>query len=606
MAENETRSSLLGHELKQLTFGWTDYSLFTGLLGVSVLIGIYFGCFSKKQDNTTEYLLGGKSMSCFPVSMSLIASHVSAVSLLAIPVEVYQYGTQYAACIFTSIISCGLIALIYMPVFYRLQLTSTFEYLEMRFTRPVRTFASFLATLSLALYVPLIIYVPALAFSQATSINLHLVAPIICIVCIFYTTIGGLKAVVWADTIQMIVTLGGSENRILEVRSKSIELLQFMHELPSIRSLCGHQGDDLLFFCSMSPSPFERNSFWGMSVGMTMTWLAGVGISQVSMQRFLAVPNIKEAYKAVGCTAICLVVIKWVSVFTGLIMYTRYHKCDPISTHVITRSDQLLPYYVLDVAASVPGLPGLFLAGLVSAGLSTMSAGLNTVAGTIYEDFIDPWLSESNNKEARAATIMKSIVVVVGLVCVALVFLVDRLSDIFQMSLTLHGVTAGAMLGIFTLGMIVPWATSKGAIAGGLLSMICMVWIIVGAQVNVATKRLVYQPLPTSTEDCLNVDSPFNRTVTNTTSSLPTPNEKPFILFTISFMYYTLVGFLIVMVVGTLVSFLCGVPDLKDVDRKLFPPIIQRFLPPEKYTEVPMHSIPSTLVTNPEKEKINA
>lgn len=66
-----------------------------------------------------------------------------------------------------------------------------------------------------------------------------------------------------------------------------------------------------------------------------------------------------------------------------------------------------MPYYVLDVAGNVPGLPGLFLAGLVSAGLSTMSAGLNTVTGTIYEDFIDRWMPESSDKETRAATIMK-------------------------------------------------------------------------------------------------------------------------------------------------------------------------------------------------------
>lgn len=74
---------------------------------------------------------------------------------------------------------------------------------------------------------------------------------------------------------------------------------------------------------------------------------------------------------------------------------------------VVARSDKILPYYVLDVAADVPGLPGLFLAGLVSAGLSTMSAGLNTVAGTIYEDFIDRWMPESNDKETKAANVMK-------------------------------------------------------------------------------------------------------------------------------------------------------------------------------------------------------
>jgi len=74
---------------------------------------------------------------------------------------------------------------------------------------------------------------------------------------------------------------------------------------------------------------------------------------------------------------------------------------------VVANNDKILPYYVLDVAADVPGLPGLFLAGLVSAALSTMSVGLNTVAGTIYEDFIDRWMPESNDKENKATNIMK-------------------------------------------------------------------------------------------------------------------------------------------------------------------------------------------------------
>ncbi|OAD59039.1 Sodium-coupled monocarboxylate transporter 2 [Eufriesea mexicana] len=596
MAENET--TLGGQELRELTFGWTDYSLFSGLLGISVLIGIYFGCFSKKQDNTTEYLLGGKTMSCFPVSMSLIASHISAVSLLAIPVEVYQYGTQYAVCIFTATISCGLISLIYVPVFYQLQLTSTFEYLEMRFTRPVRLFASFLYSLSLVIYVPLIIYVPALAFSQATAINIYLITPVICIVCIFYTTIGGLKAVVWADTIQMTVTLGS----LFAVFILGTIAVGGVFETWRV----SEEGGRIIFW-NMDPSPFIRNSFWGMSIGMTTTWLSGLGISQVSMQRFLAVPNIREAHKAIAFMGLCMVIMKWVSVFTGLIMYTRYHSCDPISTKIISRSDQLLPYYVLDVAANVPGLPGLFLAGLVSAGLSTMSANLNTVAGTIYEDFIDPWLPDCSNKESRAANIMKGIVVVVGLVCMMLVFVVDRLGDVFRVSLTLHSITSGAMLGIFTLGMIVPWATSKGAITGGLLSMLFMVWIIVGAQVSMAQNKLNYPPLPTSNEDCLNVGVSVNKTTTGTGYSPPSDDDdKPFVLFTISFMYYALVGFVIVMVIGTIVSFIFGANDLRTINRNHFPPIIQRFLPPEKYTDVPMHSIPNTLVSNPEKEKLNS
>ncbi|KAL6443066.1 hypothetical protein ACFW04_002798 [Cataglyphis niger] len=571
MIANGTESFFAGHELRELTFGWTDYILFGGLLGISVLIGIYFGFFSTKQDNTTEYLLGGKTMSFLPISMSLIASHISGVSLLGVPSEVYQYGTQYAACIFTSFISCFLIIFLYLPVFYKLQLKSTFEYLEIRFARPVRILASFLYTLSLIVYVPLIIYVPALAFSQATGMNLYYVAPVICLVCIFYTTIGGLKAVVWADTVQMTVTVG-SLVAVLILGTIAVGGVGATWRI-------AEEGGRIVFW-NMNPSPFIRNSFWGMSVGMTMTWLASLGISQVSIQRFLAVPTIKEAQKSIWFLAVGLVVVKFISVFTGLTMYARYHKCDPITAHVVARSDKILPYYVLDVAADVPGLPGLFLAGLVSAGLSTMSAGLNTVAGTIYEDFIDRWMPESNDKETKAANVMKVTVVILGILCVGMVFLVDRLGDIFQLSLTVTGITAGAMLGLFSLGMLVPWATTKGAVVGGLMSMVTMIWIIVGAQWHMVNRRLYYEPLPSTTDGCLNMPGLLNRTVTTTQNlvQVESVEDEPFFMYRISFMYYTLLGALIVIVIGTIVSFVCGAPDLSDVNRDHFAPFITRIL----------------------------
>ncbi|KAG5318278.1 SC5A8 protein, partial [Pseudoatta argentina] len=597
MTVNGTELFFVGQELKELTFGWTDYTLFAGLLGISMLIGIYFGFFSTKQNNTTEYLLGGKSMSFLPISMSLMASHISGVSLLGVPSEVYQYGTQYAACIFTSFISCFLIVRIYLPVFYKLQLTSTFEYLEIRFARPVRQLASFLYTLALVIYVPLIIYVPALAFSQATGINLHYVAPVICMVCIFYTTIGGLKAVVWADTVQMTVTVGS----LIAVLILGTIAVGGVSETWRIAEKGGR-----IVFWNMDPSPFTRNSFWGMSVGMVMAWLASLGISQVSMQRFLAVPTIEEARKSVWVLAVGLIFIKMISVFTGLIMYARYHKCDPIATHVVARSDKILPYYVLDVAANVPGLPGLFLAGLVSAGLSTMSAGLNTVAGTIYEDFIDPWMPE-NNKETKAANIMKVTVVILGILCVGMVFVMDRLGDIFQLSLTLTGITAGTMTGLFSLGMLVPWATAKGAVIGAVVSMTMMLWIIVGAQWHMANRSLYYEPLPSSTEGCVKMSDLFNRTTTTTQNPVQVESvDEPFFMYRISFMYYTLLGALIVMVIGTTVSFICGAADIRNIDRDYFPPFITRFMPPKKYMEVSLHTVPTALITNPEKEELKS
>lgn len=74
---------------------------------------------------------------------------------------------------------------------------------------------------------------------------------------------------------------------------------------------------------------------------------------------------------------------------------------------MVKRKDETLPYFVMDIARKMPGLPGIFLAGIVSSALSTMSAGLNTLSGVIYEDFIGKWISESPDKDAKAANIMK-------------------------------------------------------------------------------------------------------------------------------------------------------------------------------------------------------
>lgn len=97
---------------------------------------------------------------------------------------------------------------IYLPVFYDLQVTSAFTYLELRFDKFVRSAASLVYALQCIIYIPIVIYVPALAFSQVTGVNLHVITPIICVICIFYTTVGGLRAVVWTDTLQFVLMIG--------------------------------------------------------------------------------------------------------------------------------------------------------------------------------------------------------------------------------------------------------------------------------------------------------------------------------------------------------------------------------------------------------------
>lgn len=118
-----------------------------------------------------------------------------------------MYGTQYGMFIISSVFVATVMIFVYLPVFHKLQLHSGYEYLKLRFDERIRNIASIIFVLKTLLYMPIVVYIPALAFNQVSGINIHLITPVVCLICIFYTTIGGLKGVVWADTFQFTITM---------------------------------------------------------------------------------------------------------------------------------------------------------------------------------------------------------------------------------------------------------------------------------------------------------------------------------------------------------------------------------------------------------------
>lgn len=301
----------------------------------------------------------------------------------------------------------------------------------------------------------------------------------------------------------------------------------------------------------MDPDPLVRVSFWTVLFGLTTTWISQLGVTQSSIQRFLAVPDIRLARRSVWIFAIGLIFIKACSCFTGLLIYARYETCDPVSTGVVNKLDQILPYYVMDVAGKFPGLPGLFIAGIFSAALSSMSSSLNTLAGTIYEDFLRPRFPDASEK--FASNIMKALVVLLGILELSLVFVCEHLDTVFTMTLSLAGLTAGTLLGIFTMGMILPKANTTGVIAGAVSSMVFVLMLIVGSQSIPKGSHLEYR-----TDGCdsglLNSTVP---TIIDMKAQSDIINSIPW-LFKISMMYYSFIGFIFVFVVGYPISLMTG------------------------------------------------
>ncbi|XP_059218374.1 sodium-coupled monocarboxylate transporter 1 isoform X6 [Stomoxys calcitrans] len=502
-------------------FGWVDYCVFVLMLIICAFIGFYFGFIEKKQKNqkrsatehrrgseALDYLVGGRKMKVFPVSLSLVASFVSGISLLGTSTEIYVYGTQYAFILITLALSGVISWYVFLPVFCNLQLTSTYEYFEMRFGKGIRLFGSILFSLGTITWLPIVIYVPALAFNQVTGVNIHIITPLVCMVCIFYTCVGGLKAVVWTDVIQTIIMVGAI---IFVVVKGTIDVggLGVVFER--------NWATGRIEIPELTWDPTARISMLSIMVGTTL-WYTQVNCgNQVIVQRYLSVPSIREAKRACIYFTTGIVLINVLCMYNGLLIFANYYDCDPLSTKLAKAKDQMVPLMVMETLQFLPGMAGLFVAGVFSAALSSLSTGLNSLAAVFLEDYIKPFRKETLT-ERQTAWIMRSTVVFIGVLSVALVLVIQFLGHaVVQLSTTLSSVTGGPLLSLFLMGLLMPWINSKSAVSGCIVSFITMTWICVKCQVALATGELVYAEKPMSTEGCTYDFEPIMTSLANST-----------------------------------------------------------------------------------------
>ncbi|XP_022915693.2 sodium-coupled monocarboxylate transporter 2-like [Onthophagus taurus] len=543
-----------------LLFSWLDYTLFILMLLISTIIGIYYGFF-QKQTSAKEYLLGGKNMNVWPISLSLVSSCVSGVPLLTFPTEIYSFGISTALVTFEMAIIFGSTYFIFLPVFYQLQVTSMYEYFQLRFDKSMRILASVLYTIYMALYLPLVIYVPSLALSQVTGIAAGVLSPILCGICIFYTTLGGLKAVVWTDALQFFFMIG----------SMLVVVVVGTIHAGGIENLWKLASDNGRLDLTFELDPTIKDSFWSGAVGFLFVWFTVVSLNQGTIQKCMSLSSYKEVKKALLTSWITLSILLFFVFFTGLTMYAKYFDCDPLASNKIQKRDQMVPYFVMDVSKNIPGLAGLFIAGILSAALSTLSAGMNCLGATIYEDFLKPFLG-ANISDKKTSLLLKLIVAAIGVICTALVYAVEQLGNVLPLVLSVFGVAGGPILGIFTVGMMVPMVNSIGALIGGIVSLVVMSWIVVGTHIYRTTHP--YSLLPISTDGC-----PLNGTLSalNTTAHVFVKDDG-FFLFRLSPNYYTLMGFLIVVVLSVVISFLFKKRNTI-VDKDCITPFMQFLLP---------------------------
>ncbi|KAH3802712.1 hypothetical protein DPMN_156392 [Dreissena polymorpha] len=189
-----------------------DWVLFALMLGISAVIGIFYAVkeFMNKDSNNADYLMGGRNMQLVPVAISILVSFMSAILILGTPAEMYTAGTLYFMYLIGMILAIILSALIFVPLLYPLRLTSSFEYLQLRFnSRAAKLTGTVIMIIQQILYMGIASYAPSTALEAVTGFPTW--ATIITVGCgsTFYTFLGGMKAVVWTDVFQAVVMIAG-------------------------------------------------------------------------------------------------------------------------------------------------------------------------------------------------------------------------------------------------------------------------------------------------------------------------------------------------------------------------------------------------------------
>lgn len=215
------------------------------------------------------------------------------------------------------------------------------------------------------------------------------------------------------------------------------------------------------------------------------------------------------------------------------------------------------------------------------------------MSAVILEDFVKSFI-KTPLTEKQTHYIMRSVVAIFGGICVCLVFLVEKLGSVLMLTISLTAISNGPLLGIFTMGVLMPWIGGTAVVFGAATGLSIMTWICIRAQAAIQAGELVFATKPVDTQGCgyIFMDDPLNMLGINGTA-LPTSAaadaaEPDFALYHISYLWYTLFGALITITVSLIVSAIVGFNDPRKMDPKLFAPFVRRLLKLEMKREEPV------------------
>ncbi len=437
----------------------------TLVLGLYLIALVWIGLkFSKRGGDTNDFFLAGRRIPWWAAGISIFATQLSAITFVSTPALAYATDWLVLPGKAMILLMAPIVALLYLPFFRRLNITTAYEYLERRFNLPVRLFgsASFIAFQLLRMAI--VVFLPALALSTITGINVYACILIMGVLATLYTVLGGMEAVIWTDVLQTVVLLGGMMVAIVIVAMDV--------------------GGFGVVFETAEAANKTRMWDWSMSTTDLATWSILIGTlalqfgpyttDQSVVQRYLTTKDERSAARGIWLNGLMAVPVGLLFMLLGTCLWVFFqHR--PELLHVGMKNDEVFPLFV---SSQLPaGLSGLVIAGVFAASMSSLDSSMHSIATACTVDWHQRL--SANATDASSLRLARRLTVLLGVIAVAtasllVTFDIQSLWFFFQKCL---GLLSSGVVGIFALGIFTKRASSRGVLLGAFSSIAALVYM---------------------------------------------------------------------------------------------------------------------------------
>jgi SSS family solute:Na+ symporter len=454
-------------------FSFVDYAIVAVyLIGVTA-VGIWI---AGKQRSSRDYFLGGKEMSWWSVGFSIVASETSTLTFISVPGLAYKGNMHFLQLAMGYFVGRLLVSVVFIPAYYRGDLETAYDFLGKRFGMSLRKFTStvFLTTRVLASGVRLF----------ATAIPVHLItgldyASSILLIGVFtlvYTYVGGLKAVVAMDVVQMFIYLSGALAAMILILYRlpggwdDVQRFATAGGADKFEILNWSWGSGLMDFLS---SPY---TLLGGLIGGTFLTMASHGTDQLLVQRLLGCKSRWDAQRALMLDATFIVIQFAFFLLLGVCLFAFYGGV-PFQELGLSTSDEIFPKFIVENLPT--GLSGLVIAGVLASAMGTLSSSISSLASSTYLDLFKATARGQALTERAELFWSKAFTLFWGFVLIggALLF-TDSKNPVVELGLKIASFTYGGLLGTFFLGLLFPRVRQRDAYIGFVAGIAAMVVVL--------------------------------------------------------------------------------------------------------------------------------